>query len=339
MINEAIEQASDFVIVTDSQSHAVGGPRIVYANRALFEATGFEPEDLLGKSYTTIYSKNNDPKLMAAIRDAIEAGKPNYREMLAARKDGSDFWIEFVAKPFTVEDATFRMSIGRDITTRKRTFNQIALLFSAFEQSANRVALYEPNEAGELAASYENEPAIAAGSHRLLDLWRGPAESACAFRERLLAGESVQRIYAESDASGVPAVVELIARGVRNGNELGAVLTIERVLARADGTEGYSSRLITFARLLPALAEANTTIERFSVLRALLLDTFAAEVEAGQPSTGSGVHIAPGSNTAHFTFSGTSYIARWAKALEPSSLTALRFCIEAAIEQEHVATR
>jgi len=47
-----------------------------------------------------------------------------------------------------------------------------------------------------------------------------------------------------------------------------------------------------------------------------------------------GVHVAPGSNTAHFTFAGNSYVAKWAKPLPPPSITALRFCIEAATEQE-----
>ena len=339
LLTEAVEQASDFVIVTDANPHARGGPRIVYANRALFEATGFSPADLIGKPYTAIYSPKNDPGLMNAIREAIESGKPNYREMLAARKDGGEFWIEFVAKPFSAGGETYRLSIGRDITARKRTLNQIALLFQALEQSPNRIALLEPDDSGELAVSYENEPAARAGSERLLSLWRGESATARRLRKALLAGESVLHIAAEQDAGGAPAVVELTARGVRNGSELGAVLTIERVLATAATARAYQSQLITFARLLPALAEASDTEQRLLVLRTLLLETFEAEIEELGTAAGfDSVQIATRRNTAHFVLAGRSYLATWARPLSDASVTALRFCIEAAIEQETLGT-
>lgn len=338
LLDEAVEQALDFVMVTDSHTIAEGGPRFVYVNRPFFEATGYERDELIGQPYTTIYSPNNDPAAMEALRANIDAGKPNYREMIARRKDGSDFWIEFVAKPFTSMGKHYRLSIGRDITLRKRAFNQIALLVATLEQSPNRIALYEPDISGELALSYENEPAANAGLYRALQLWNSQTEQGRQFRDRLLAGEEIQHVYTEQ-IDGAPALVELSVRGVRNGSEIGAFLSTERVLAHA-ATDGraYQSKLMLMSRLLPALTEARTTGERLTVLRALLVDTFDADVAERGPANGGSVHISPGSNMAYFSFAQRSYVAEWSKPLEHSSLTALRFCIEAAVEEERLAS-
>lgn len=334
LLDEAVDQASDFVIVTDMRPHSEGAPRLLYVNRAFLAASGYEKDELIGKPYTLIYSPNNDPASMASLRANIDAGKPNYREILAVRKDGSEFWIEFVAKPFESQGETYRLSIGRDITLRKRAFNQIALLLSALEQSPHRVVLYEPNPQGELALSYENEPATKASSYRALRLWQSDTDLARSFRERLLRGETVQQVYHE-DIEGAPALVELVARGVRNGVDIGAILTTERVLAHAVSAGGsFQSKLIVFARLLPALSEATSTQERFAVLRALLLDAFEAEVRDVGFASAVGVHIAPGSRVAHFSYGERAYVATWPLPLDHASITAVRFCIEAAIEQE-----
>jgi PAS domain S-box-containing protein len=331
LLSEAVEQASDFVIVTDTRSHEQGGPRFVYVNRALFEATGYTVDEIIGQPYTLIYSPNNDSAFMKSVRDAIEAGEPNYREMLAVRKDGSEFWIEFVAKPFAAGNQTYRLSIGRDITLRKRAFNQIALLFSALEQSPHRVILYERDASGELAPSYENEPAAALGSYRLQKIWQSESDAARTFRQNLLAGESVEQVYAE-EIEGVPALTELVASGIRNGNQLAAVMTTERALINATTAEMRKPSLAAFAALLPALTQAASPPERFAALRAILRSSFDADVTEIGTTIAGGVRVSPGSNSAYFGLGGRFYSARWAAALEPAALTALRFCIEAAID-------
>ena len=339
LLKEAFDQAGDFIIVSDPVAAGGQAGNFVYINRSFCEAIGFTSEELIGTPDDRLYSPDNDPLLLRSIRDNIKAAKPNYREVLIQRKDGTSFWVEYVAKPFEVDGEQFRLSIGRDITARKRTFNQMALLFEALERTPHRVTLYEPDESGALVVSYENDPAREAARHRLPDLWNAKTDEGEAFRASLLAGEPVQRIFAEIDSSGAPAVLDLTARGVRNGDRLGAVLTIERVLATAKAAEDtYQSRLISLARLLPALAETETSLERFAVLRTLLLEAFEAEVTKGGTTTATRVvHVSPWSNTAEFNFGGQSYIATWSKPLGQASITALRFCIEAALEQDSLS--
>jgi hypothetical protein len=138
----------------------------------------------------------------------------------------------------------------------------------------------------------------------------------------------------------MPHIVEFSARSLQTGDGITAVVTVERPLGRAViSNGGYSSRFLDLCTILPAIAEATSTQERFAILRALLLDTFDAEVESGGVSNATSVHVYPDALFASFAFGGFERIARWSKPLEETAITALRFAIEAAIEHDDARAR
>lgn len=341
LLSHAIEEASDFVIVTDATPPSAGGPLIVYVNRSFLDATGFASSDLLGQPNAIIYSEANDPKMMAAIRENMERGLPNYREALLRRKDGSTFWTEFVAKPFVsrYEKTPYRLSIGRDITLRKRSSNQVSLLFGAIEAARDRMTLYEPDPDGALDVSYENDTAAQSGRRRLLDLWHRDTQNAIELREALERGEEASQIFAEYEADGTPVVVEYTARAIRNvAGEIEAVLTIERLLTDAKPHDhGFRSRLVNLAVTLPALGQGPTSNERLNILRSILQHTFGVILRENGELDDGRVRIDATSRTASFRYAGKNITGTWTLPLEETSLTALRFVIEAAIEQESLA--
>lgn len=334
LLSESVEQANDFVLLFDDTPPDAGGPLLLYANRAFYEATCYEPEDLLGRTYTAFYSERNDAVLMRSIRETLRAGDVNYREILVRRKDGSEFWIEFVGKPFVMADGRVqRMSIGRDISLRRRSTNQLALLFAALDQAPSPVVLYEAGISDDLEAAYENGASVARDRYRLLELWGGASSSSGDVRARILAGERVHLVFAEHDARGVPTVVDFTAIPVRNGARLEAVLTVERMLGIGASEASDRSRLLSLSTLLSAFREVRTSDEHIQVLRALLLDTFEAEL-AEEPSLrhADSVQINASARQATFRLSGRSYRIQWTQPLEGRDLTALRFCVEACIE-------
>lgn len=340
LLSRAVEEASDFVLVTDSTPPSSGGPFIVYANRAFCEATGFAEHELVGQPKTFIYSERNDPRLIRAIDENIEQGSPNYREALFRRKDGSDLWIEFVAKPFARESQgdTHRLSIGRDITLRKRSLNQVTLMLGAIETSQDRVVLYEAAPDGHLVVAYENAAAESAGKSRLLDMWNRSTTVAATLRERLQAGVEIRHIFADHTPEGTPSIVEFSARAVRGMHGgIEAVLTTERVLAdvaQGGAGVGFRSRMVSITAALPALAQVATPEDRFLVLEAILAQSFGAKIAPAEARrNGDGLRIDPVAKNAHFRFAGTDFVVSWPETLENTSLTALRFCIEAALEE------
>ncbi len=338
MLTEAIDQASDFVTIFDDGANEDGAPCLRYANRAFYEATQYEPEELIGRPYTAFYSARNDPVVLEAIRKSIDAQTTNYREVLVQRKDGSEFWIEFVGKPVLESNGRVaRMSIGRDITLRRRAASQLSLLFSAFEQSPNRVILYEANEHDDLEIAYENEASSSHGHRRLLELWNDERPSARAVRRSLLAGERVHLVFAERGANGAPNVVDFVALSVRNASRLEAILTVDRMIGDTNVAEAHHSRLLELATLLHAFREARDPAMHLHVLRALLLSAFGAEIGVTTAPAPSGVQIDAAARHAAFGLGGRSYVVSWTGPLEERDLTGLRFCIEACIEHEHAS--
>lgn len=330
MLSEAVDNAMDFILVTELSGDEAGTPVFVYANRAFLEATGYERDDLTGKPYTTIYSSDNDPRLMDSIRANIETGAPNYREMRCRRKDGSDFWIEFVAKPFTDRHGhTMRISVGRDITLRRRTTNQMSLLFRAMAESPDRIILYElDSKTDSLESSFENDAALDRKRHTLLELLDERED----IRAHLASGSAIEDIFVEDWPPGHQSVVALTANALRNGNRIEAVLTREQVLQQSGAQSGYGSRLLTLANLMPALRHASTRAERLTILRALLLDAFGVHLRASGAGSTDRFDVDLAGRVAYFSYAGQAIEATWSGVLDAGALTAMRFLVEAAME-------
>ncbi|HUA08646.1 MAG TPA: PAS domain-containing protein [Candidatus Acidoferrales bacterium] len=330
MLSEGVAQASDFMIVTDDTAPSAGGPAILHVNRSFLEATGFDERVLIGRPYDAIYSPNNPPSLMESIRASIEAGQPNYREVLALRDDGSEFWIEFVDRPFTTRHGRrLRLMVGRDITLRRRSSAQLSLLFAATEQATTPIVIYEPGDDGRLTVSYENEAATLRDHYHLLALWNGADADARVMRDRLERGEPVVTTYTRTREGDRAELVRMVARPIRNASRLEAVLTQEHLLLRTNG-ESARSRLIDLAVMLPALERAKDANERLAALRSLLETTFEATLEVEPIPADGPVHIDEVSCVARFAFDGRAARATWTHPLEPLAITALRFAIEAA---------
>ncbi|HTX56298.1 MAG TPA: PAS domain S-box protein [Candidatus Acidoferrales bacterium] len=333
MLSEGVAQASDFMIVTDETPVSSGGPKILHINPSFLEATGYGERDLVGMPYTEIYSENNLPATMESIRKAIEAHQPNYREVLVRRKDGSDFWIEFVDRPFmTRHGRRLRLMVGRDITLRRRSSNQLALLFAATEKASTPIVIYELDESSGLSMSYENEAAAERKHYHLLSLWSQDNESAKSIRRRLERGESSVVTYVTTTDPAHHELVQLSARPIRNETRLEAILTQERVLTGSgkNALEGARSRLIDLAVMLPAFEREDSPAEKFETLRELLRNAFNASIELGSATNDSGVHIDESNRTAYLTYNGRLARVFWRAELDSLAITALRFCLEAA---------
>lgn len=336
----ALDEAADFIVVTDNTPPERNGPLVAYANRSFLEATGFSKEELIGSSYLTFFSPRNAPRVNESIIHAFEARESNYKEMLALRKDGSDFWLEFVSRPFhRVNGREYRLAIGRDISMRRRALSQMALLFAAVESAADAVTLYEPAVAGTLELTYENERSFKSGNGRLLSIWSDESNQSKQIRKNLETDGSAQEYFAELDSSGLPKLVQFSAHAVRSDSRIEGIVTVERILASAHdaGADGYKSLLLRIAVVLPSLAHATSHLERFALLRAILVDAFDAELyESEETPPPASLNVAAERQTARFPLGGKSMLVRWQRPLASTALTALRFCIEAAMEQERL---
>lgn len=193
LLSRVVDEASDLVLITDFTPPSQGGPFIEYANESLLQATGYVLADLEGLSYTTIIADENDPLVVQTITDNIEASRINEKEILLRRKDGSSFWVEFTGKPLSDEVTQRRhwVSVGRDISLRRQSVEQLATLMTAMDAVSGHLEIYALDN-GAYTAIFRNSDADSDISELVETLLNEPlVREATALRERLSDGENV----------------------------------------------------------------------------------------------------------------------------------------------------
>jgi PAS domain S-box-containing protein len=118
----ALDRISEFVIVTDAALDEPVGPRIIFVNRAIMDATGYDEEELVGTSPRIFQGKETDPATLARVRAALSNGETVQESVLNYRKDGSTYWTELNIAPVRAPtgEVAFFLSVQRDVTdTRK----------------------------------------------------------------------------------------------------------------------------------------------------------------------------------------------------------------------------
>ena len=157
LLTRAVDEALDLVLVTDSTPPSKGGPFMHYANRQLLAALGYEPCELKGIPYGLIIAEENDPAAVQSIVEHLEQMRDCEKEILLRRKDGSTFWVEFASRPLTAPDGTptHWVAVGRDITARRRTHEQMAVLVNAIDSVSDHIEIYALED-GAYVAAFQN---------------------------------------------------------------------------------------------------------------------------------------------------------------------------------------
>ena len=112
-----LDQASDAILIVDPS--LANGPVIVDANKAAWEQHGYKKDEFLGKSMDSLderdatgWGRNRAERLLS--------GEPVHFEGTHVRKDGTTFPVEIAARQIRIGDKNLILSVGRDISARKR---------------------------------------------------------------------------------------------------------------------------------------------------------------------------------------------------------------------------
>lgn len=112
---------ADGVIATDARAGA-GAATIVYVNRTACEITGYEPNELLGRSPKLLQGPDTDRAVMDRLREDLDAGRPFNGQTVNYRKDGTPFVMEWSISVVRGADgeAEFFVAVQRDATLPAR---------------------------------------------------------------------------------------------------------------------------------------------------------------------------------------------------------------------------
>ncbi len=104
------------VVLTD------GGGRIEWVNAAFVRMTGYELEDVLGRTPgSVLQGPLSDPATVELMRDRVRAGQGFEAEIVNYHRDGTPYWVAVEVQPIRDDRGvvTNFMAIESDITARK----------------------------------------------------------------------------------------------------------------------------------------------------------------------------------------------------------------------------
>jgi len=143
LANRLIKHSSDLILITEAEPYHWPGPRIIFANDSLLEATGYSLNEVIGKTPRIFHGPNTNPETSHRIHVALAKWQPIREEVLNYTKDGEEFWQELNIFPVANEDGwyTHWVSIQRNITERKNFERKLHEMRSSLEESQQRLVI------------------------------------------------------------------------------------------------------------------------------------------------------------------------------------------------------
>lgn len=121
LLEQALEHVDDVVLITAGSAADPARARIVYVNRAFERVTGFQRDEVLGRSPSLLRGRDTDrtasDRLDAAVRDRQSVRE----ELLNYTKQGTPLWLDVEVVPIDgAGDAYMQwVAVERDVTAQK----------------------------------------------------------------------------------------------------------------------------------------------------------------------------------------------------------------------------
>ncbi len=122
LLEAAVAGLEDMVVITAAQPPDEPGPPIVFVNDAFERLTGWQRDEVLGRSPRLLHGPLTDPVVTARVEASLARGEPVRAEMVNYTRQGQSYWVDIALAPLL--DAAGRpthvVSVHRDITERRQ---------------------------------------------------------------------------------------------------------------------------------------------------------------------------------------------------------------------------
>lgn len=134
LLNLAVENSTDLIMITEANIY---NPKIVFVNKAFRDISGYEPEEMIGRTPSIFFGEKTDMEQLKVLGNALKNDKDASIEVINYSKYGRAYWINI--STVVVKDkkgnATHFAGIGRDITAVKEAEFEREKLIHALEKS------------------------------------------------------------------------------------------------------------------------------------------------------------------------------------------------------------
>jgi PAS domain S-box-containing protein len=129
LMEKVVKSANDPILITEVDEINPSGPKIIFANDAFLNQTGYTKDEIIGKSPRILQGEKSNKKELKKLKKALTNGYPCRIETINYKKDGTEFWVEFSVVPITDENGliTNWISIQRQVTdfVKKRELEDV----------------------------------------------------------------------------------------------------------------------------------------------------------------------------------------------------------------------
>ncbi len=122
LLESVVLSINDVVLITEAEPFDSPGPRVLYVNEAFERMTGYNNEEIIGKTPRILQGPKTERAQLNKIRRALGKWEPVRVEMTNYRKDGTEFNVELSISPIANEQGwyTHWVSVQRETTERKQ---------------------------------------------------------------------------------------------------------------------------------------------------------------------------------------------------------------------------
>lgn len=122
LLETVITQSKDSILITEANSQDRKIPKIVYVNPAFSQMSGYQSNEIIGKSTNIFKGPKSDSEELKKLLRAIKNEEECVIETITYTKTQEEYWVRFAMIPIFNNEGviTHWISIQRDITDEKK---------------------------------------------------------------------------------------------------------------------------------------------------------------------------------------------------------------------------
>ncbi|WP_291009997.1 bifunctional diguanylate cyclase/phosphodiesterase [Hydrogenophaga sp.] len=135
LLETSVAQLNDIVVIVETGAATEHEARIVFANNAFEEQTGYTRDEVMGQTPRLLLGLDPAIAKLREMASALQQTRKARTELQVTRKNQTSFWVELevVTVQADAQAVTHWVAVGRDITQRKTA-----------EDMIRHLALYDP---------------------------------------------------------------------------------------------------------------------------------------------------------------------------------------------------
>ncbi|MBF7090947.1 PAS domain-containing protein [Flavobacterium sp. ALJ2] len=122
LLETVITQSRDSILITEADSHDGKIPKIVYVNPSFSKMSGYQSEEIVGKSPNIFKGPKSDSSELRKLIKAIKNKEECSIETISYTKNKEEYWVRYSMIPIfnSENEVSHWISIQRDITEEKK---------------------------------------------------------------------------------------------------------------------------------------------------------------------------------------------------------------------------